>query len=89
MIKNWRSLTFSSIEHFGLTPFVEIQFSNFQHFEFFAKAKFFSISRIYCKSVKFLNSNEYRTKQVLVNPEFRDMDYSLFCITHVIIITSY
>ena len=52
-----------SIEHFSLTLFFlkfNFQISSISHF--FAKAKFFFISTIYCRSVKFLKCNEYRIK---------------------------
>ena len=56
----YKSLCLSNILVWLL--FVDVEFSSFSHFGFLDNVKFFCISRICCRSVKFSNSNGYEIK---------------------------
>ena len=58
--KSWRKRIFLSIEHFSLIPLYGYLIFKILVFGFFFKAKSFFISRIYCRLVKFLNTNRHR-----------------------------
>ena len=51
---------FLCIEQYSLTSLCRYLIFKFLAFWFFSKSKFFFISRICCRSVKFLNSNIYQ-----------------------------
>ena len=58
--KNWRSIVWFL--------FIAIYSSSFEYFGLFAKAKFFFVSRIYCRSAQLLNRNGYQIKTNMDQP---------------------
>ena len=63
-----RQICYDKLLQIRYSSMLKFNFQIFSIFFFFSKAKFFFISRIYCKSVKFLNSNWYRIKASIDRP---------------------
>ena len=81
--RNGRSIVLLFIEFFSLTHFCWNLIFKVLAYRLFVKAMFFFVSKIYCRSVKLLNSNGYLIKETLTKLDFRDMDNRFFfCILY-------
>ena len=64
LAKNGRCKFALSIAHLRLTSWLKFSFQIFSILVFFKKAKYFFISNVYSRSMKFPNCSGYRTRKI-------------------------